>query len=322
MIPLDYQKDKSALKFGGATINADVSRDMKTITLEASSDSAVISGPNQFGQTEQVQLLGISFKSQTHAGQFDLQLGNQNLVLKQIKVAVDGKDPLLLEGIKLATLLDEKESNLNGRVDFAINALKIQNIDFGSGKLLFNIDKLDTKSLKAFADRCNQQVMAMLVQGQTKVEETAASQQQTEGLLPLLLKGNPSLSIAPLSWKNSKGESTLLLNLDLNVTGQASSPATSMDQLITRTVKRLDLNISIPVAMATETVLQTSWQPGGDVKNAQKIAQRQMQELLASRDMLKLTTLKDEVIGVHINYADNQIEFNGKKCPCKRLIKY
>ncbi|HFJ4333266.1 TPA: DUF945 family protein, partial [Serratia liquefaciens] len=128
--------------------------------------------------------------------------------------------------------------------------------------------------------------------------------------------------IAPLSWKNSKGESTLLLNLDLNVTGQASSPATSMDQLITRTVKRLDLNISIPVAMATETVLQTSWQPGGDVKNAQKIAQRQMQELLASRDMLKLTTLKDEVIGVHINYADNQIEFNGKKCPCKRLIKY
>ncbi len=45
VIPLDYQKDKSALKFGGATINADVSRDMKTITLEASSDSAVISGP-------------------------------------------------------------------------------------------------------------------------------------------------------------------------------------------------------------------------------------------------------------------------------------
>ncbi|AGQ31008.1 YdgA family protein [Serratia liquefaciens] len=321
VIPLDYQKDKSALKFGGATINADVSRDMKTITLEASSDSAVISGPNQFGQTEQVQLLGISFKSQTHAGQFDLQLGNQNLVLKQIKVAVDGKDPLLLEGIKLATLLDEKESNLNGRVDFAINALKIQNIDFGSGKLLFNIDKLDTKSLKAFADRCNQQVMAMLVQGQAQIAETAASQQQTEGLLPLLLKGNPSLSIAPLSWKNSKGESTLLLNLDLNVTGQASSPATSMDQLITRTVKRLDLNISIPVAMATETVLQTSWQPGGDVKNAQKIAQRQMQELLASRDMLKLTTLKDEVIGVHINYADNQIEFNGKKMSLQAFDK-
>ncbi|MDU4175660.1 MAG: YdgA family protein, partial [Serratia liquefaciens] len=58
VIPLDYQKDKSALKFSGATINADVSRDMKAITLDANSDSAVISGPNQFGQTEQVQLLG------------------------------------------------------------------------------------------------------------------------------------------------------------------------------------------------------------------------------------------------------------------------
>ncbi|HEJ8092059.1 TPA: DUF945 family protein, partial [Serratia liquefaciens] len=127
--------------------------------------------------------------------------------------------------------------------------------------------------------------------------------------------------IAPLSWKNSKGESTLLLNLDLNVTGQASSPATSMDQLITRTVKRLDLNISIPVAMATETFLQTSWQPGGDVKNAQKIAQRQMQELLATQGMLKLTTLKDEVIGVNINYADNQVELNGKKMSLQAFDK-
>jgi uncharacterized protein YdgA (DUF945 family) len=26
--------------------------------------------------------------------------------------------------------------------------------------------------------------------------------------LPILLKGNPSLTIAPLSWRNAKGEST------------------------------------------------------------------------------------------------------------------
>ncbi|MDU3928900.1 MAG: YdgA family protein [Enterobacter asburiae] len=320
VIPLDYQKDKSALKFGGAAIKADVSHDMETINLDANSGSVIIRGPNQLGQTKEIQLLGISLKSQTQTGPFDLYLGNQNLVLKQIKVAVEDKDTLLLEGIKLATLLDEKDSNLNGRVDFAINALKIQNVDFGSGKLSFNIDKLDAKSLKEFADRYNQLVMAMLVQGQAQIAETVASQQQTEGLLPLLLKGT-SISIAPLSWKNSKGESTLTLNLDLNVAGQADSPATSMEQLMTRTVKRFDLNLSIPVAMATETFFQTSWQPGGDVKNAQKIAQRQMQELLASQDMLKLTTLKDEVIGVHINYADNQIEFNGKKMSLQAFDK-
>jgi uncharacterized protein YdgA (DUF945 family) len=293
---------------------------METINLDANSGSVIIRGPNQLGQTKEIQLLGISLKSQTQTGPFDLDLGNQNLVLKQIKVAVDGKDSLLLEGITLATLLDEKDSNLNGRVDFAINALKIQNVDFGSGKLSFNIDKLDAKSLKAFADRYNQLVMAMLVQGQAQIAETAASQQQTEGLLPLLLKGT-SISIAPLSWKNGKGESTLTLNLDLNVAGQADSPATSMEQLMTRTVKKFDLNLSIPVAMATETFFQTLWQPGGDVKNAQKIAQRQMQELLASQDMLKLTTLKDEVIGVHINYADNQIEFNGKKMSLQAFDK-
>lgn len=41
--------------------------------------------------------------------------------------------------------------------------------------------------------------------------------------LPLLLKGNPSLSIAPLSWKNSKGESTFTLDLALTDPSKAAS---------------------------------------------------------------------------------------------------
>ena len=324
VIPLDYQKDKSALKFGGATINADVSRDMKAITLDANSDSAVISGPNQFGQTEQVQLLGVSLKSQTHAGQFDLSLGNQNLVLKQIKVAVDGKDTLLLDGFKLASQFGEKDSNLNGQIDYTIDSLKVQNSDFGSGKLLLKIDKLDAKSLKEFVDRYNQQAITMLQQAQA-MDPTAYQQQRTDILLqnlPLLWKGNPSISIAPLSWKNSKGESTFTLNLDLDLTDpvQAGSPATSMEKLITRTVKRFDLNLSIPVAMATETAAQLTLSQGYSAEESQKLAQQQVQGLATMGQIFKLTTLKEGVIGSRFHYADNQVELNGNKMSLQDFI--
>ncbi|MDW5499308.1 YdgA family protein [Pseudomonas lundensis] len=322
VIPLDYQKGKSALKFSGATINADVSRDMKAITLDASSDSAVISGPNQFGQTEQVQLLGATLKSQTHAGQFDLSLGNQNMELKQVKVAVDGKETLTLDGFKLASQFGEKDSNLNGQIDYTMDALKIQNSDFGSGKLSLKIDKLDAKSLKEFADRYNQQAMQMLQQAQTT--DPVAYQQQTTDILlqnlPLLLKGNPTISIAPLSWKNSKGESSFTLNLDLSDPAQAGAPATSPDQLIARTVKKLDANLTIPVAMATETTAKTALLQGYSAEEAQKLAEQQVQGLAAMGQMFKLTTLKDGVIGSSFHYADNQVDLNGNKMSLQEFI--
>jgi len=324
VIPLDYQKDKSALKFGGAAIKADVSRDMKAITLDINSSNILLRIPNKLGQTKEIQLLGVSLKSQKYAGQFDLSLGNLNLMLKQIKVAVDGKDTLLLEGIKLATLLDEKDSNLNGRVDFAINALKIQSVDFGSGKLSLNIDKLDAKSLREFADHYNQQAVAMSQQVQT-MDPIAYQQQRTDILLqnlPLLRKGNPSISIAPFSWKNSKGESTftLSLNLDLTDPAQASSPAISREKLITRTVKSFDLNLSIPLAMATETAARLTLLQGYSAEESQKVAELQINGLAEIGQIFKLTTLKEGVIGSRFHYAENQVDLNGSKMSLQEFI--
>ncbi|HEI8865117.1 TPA: YdgA family protein [Serratia odorifera] len=322
VIPVDYQKDGSSLKFSGATINADIARDLKAIQLDGSSDSAVITGPNQFGQNEQISLQGLSLKTDTHAGKFDLSLGNQTLAVKQLKVTVDKKDTLTLDGFNLASQFGETDSNLNGQIDYTMDALKIQDRDFGAGKLSLKIDKLDAQSLKEFADRYNQQVMAMMQQGQT-LDAEAYQQQTTEILLqnlPLLLKGNPTISIAPLSWKNAKGESTFTLNLDLLDPAKAGTPAESVDQLLSRSVKQLDANLSIPVPMAMETTAQTAMLQGYNAEEAQKLAQQQVQGLAAMGQMFKLTTMKDNVIGTRFHYADNQVDLNGNKMSLQEFL--
>ena len=322
VIPLDYQKDKSALIFAGATINADVSRDMKAITLDANSGSVIIRGPNQLGQATETQFLGTTLKSRTHTGQFDISLGDQSLVFKQLKITVDGKNTLLLGGFKLTSHLDEKDGNLKGQIDYAMDTLKVKNSDFGSGKLSVKIDKLDAKSLKEFVDRYNQQEMTMLQQAQT-MDPVAYQQQTTDILLqnlPLLLKGNPSISIAPLSWKNSKGESTFTLNLDLTDPAQAGSPAESPDQLIARSVKKIDANLSIPVAMATETTSQTALLQGYSAEESQKVAELQINGLAEIGQIFKLTTLKEGVIGSRFHYADNQVDLNGNKMSLQEFI--
>ncbi|MGA9616620.1 MAG: DUF945 family protein, partial [Serratia proteamaculans] len=101
---------------------------------------------------------------------------------------------------------------------------------------------------------------------------------------------------------------------------QADSPAESPDQLIARSVKKLDANLSIPVAMATETTSQTALLQGYSAEEAQKLAQQQVQGLAAMGQMFKLTTLKDGVIGSSFHYADNQVDLNGNKMSLQEFI--
>ncbi|VTR57067.1 Bacterial protein of uncharacterised function (DUF945) [Serratia fonticola] len=157
--------------------------------------------------------------------------------------------------------------------------------------------------------------MALLQQAETLSPE--AYQQQTAEMLvqnlPLLLKGNPTISIAPLSWKNAKGESAFTLNLDLLDPSKAGAAAESPDQQLARSVKKIDAQLTIPVAMAQETMAQAAQLQGASAQQAQQQAEQQVKSLAAMGEMFKITTLKDNVISSSFKYADNQIELNGSK---------
>lgn len=323
IIPLEYQKDKSSLKFSGATINADVSSDLKSLALDANSDNIVVSSPNAFEQNEQITFQGFNLKGNSNESKFGIKLGDQTMTLKQFKLAIDGKDAVALDGFNLVSKFGEQgSSNIGGQIDYTMDALKVQGNDFGAGKLTLKIDNVDGKALKDFADSYNRQTMALLQQGEN-LDPDVYEQQTTEMLqknLPLLLKGNPSINIAPLSWKNSKGESLFTLDLALTDPSQAGSPAESPDQLAARVVKKLDLSLTIPEAMATEVTAKTALLQGYNEEDAQKLAQQQVQGLAAMGQMFKLTTQKDGVIASKFHYADNQVDLNGNKMSLQEFI--
>jgi uncharacterized protein YdgA (DUF945 family) len=303
-IPLDYQKDKSSLKFSGATIDADVSRDLKKFALDANSDTIVFASPNEFGQNEQITFQGFNLKGNSNESKFGVKLGDQTMTLKQFKLTIDGKDTVALDGFNLVSKFGEQgSSNIGGQIDYTMDALKVQGNDFG-------------------ADSYTRQTMALLQQGEN-LDPDVYEQQTSEMLqknLPMLLKGNPSLSIAPLSWKNSKGESLFTLDLAMTDPSKAASPAQSPDQVIAQAVKKLDLSLTIPEAMATEVTAKTALLQGYNEEDAQKLAQQQVQGLAAMGQMFKLTTQKDGVIASKFHYADNQVDLNGNKMSLQEFI--
>lgn len=313
IIPVTYQKDESQLAFSGGTINVDVDKDLTAMKLDANTDSIALTSKNQWGQLEKVTLAGFSMDSDTRQGKFQVGVGDQNLTVKQIQVNVDGKDAGSLDNFKLVSKFSENGNNIGGQQDYTIDALKVQGQDFGSAKLTLKLDKLDGAALKQFADNYNQQSRELLMkQGEL---DPAAYQQQAADLLlanlPLLLKGNPTISIAPLSWKNSKGESSFNLLLDLK--DPAATPAQTQDQMLSQLVNKVDAKLTIPMPMATQVTTQVAQIEGYNADDATKLAQQQVQGLAAMGQMFKLTTVKDDTITSSFHYADNQVDLNGQK---------
>src|SRR5471032_529418 len=314
IIPVTYQKEDSQLQFSGGTVNVDVDKELTAMKLKSNIDSVAITSKNQWGQLEKVTLSGFDMDSDTQQGKFQVGVGDQNLNVKQILVNVDGKDAVSLENFKLVSKFSENGNNIGGQQDYTLDALKIQGADFGSAKLSLKLDKLDGAALKQFADNYNQQSRALLMQ-QGELDPQVYQQQAADLVLanlPLLLKGNPSISIAPLSWKNSKGESTFNLQLDLKDPA-AGSQAQSGDQLISQLVSKVDAKLTIPVAMATEMTTQTAKLQGYNGDDAEKLAKQQVQGIAAMGQMFKITTLKDDTISSSFQYADNQVDLNGQK---------
>lgn len=328
IIPFDYQKDHLTIKFSGLALKADVSKDMRDVMLTGKSDSLMISAKdqgdekNQEGSTEQITLKGIALNSTHKLGKFDLTIGDQQLDINHLAINIDGKDTTALTGLHLKAHVGETDKYLNGKITHSIDSLNLHGNEFGSGKFIVNFDRLDGQALKQLADSYNQHIMQSLQQDKNVDSDKWPTQliELFMSKLPALLQANPTFSIAPLSWKNSKGESTFTLNMELNDPVSPTTTGQGQDKLSIQYVKNVDAMLNIPITMATELTTQTAKLQGYSEEESQKMAQQQVQGLAAMGQMFKLTTNKDGAISSNFHYADNQVELNGQKMSLAEFI--
>ena len=88
--------------------------------------------------------------------------------------------------------------------------------DLGSGKLTLKVGQIDGEAWHQFSQQYNAQTQALLALPEIANNPELYQEKVTEAFfsaLPLMLKGDPVITIAPLSWKNSQGESALNLSL-------------------------------------------------------------------------------------------------------------
>ena len=137
---------------------------------------------------------------------------------------------------------------------------------------------------------------------------------------PWTLKGEPVITVAPLSWKNSKGETSFNLSLFLKDPATATGEPQTLAQEVDRSVKSLDSKLTIPMDMATEFMTQIAKLEGYGDEDAGKLANQQVKGLAAMGQMFRITKVENNTISTSLQYANGQVTLNGDKMPLEDFV--
>ncbi|HGT5747748.1 TPA: YdgA family protein [Escherichia coli] len=323
--PLNYEQKDEKVAFSGGEFQLNADRDGKAISLSGEAQSGRIDAVNEYNQKVQLTFNNLKTDGSSTLASFGERVGNQKLSLEKMTISVEGKELALLEGMEISGKSDlvNDGKTINSQLDYSLNSLKVQNQDLGSGKLTLKVGQIDGEAWHQFSQQYNAQTQALLAQPEIANNPELYQEKVTEAFfsaLPLMLKGDPVITIAPLSWKNSQGESALNLSLFLKDPATTKEAPQTLAQEVDRSVKSLDAKLTIPVDMATEFMTQVAKLEGYQEDQAKKLAKQQVEGASAMGQMFRLTTLQDNTITTSLQYANGQITLNGQKMSLEDFV--
>ena len=318
--PLNYENGEEKVAFSGGNFELEADQQGNVFALTGEAQSGLIDAVNEYNQKVQLTFNNLKTEGNSKLTSFNERIGSQKLSLDKVSISVAGKELAVMEGTSIDGKADLSKDGkkIDSSLDYTLNNLKLQGQDMGSGKLALKIGQIDGQAWHQFSQKYNGQVQALLGQPEVMQNPEVYQQKVTEAFLkaaPLLLKGEPVVTVAPLSWKNSKGETTFNLSLFLKDPAAVTAPAQTLAEEIDRGVKSLDGKLVIPMDMATEFMTQIARLEGYQQADAEKLASQQVKGLAAMGQMFRITTQQDNNIQASLQYANGQVTLNGDKMP-------
>jgi len=325
LLAVDYNNPQTGdrLATNGGTLNISADSKGDKVSLDGDFSSIAVTSKNQVELPVLFTLNGLKLSGDTHLSPEGVRVGDQSISLDKLDASINGQEGLSLEKLKTTSSFDNKEGKIGGQLDVDVDKITLQKQPFGEAKLAMKFAQFDAQAVKAFSDTYNAQMQDLLNQpgvAEDPIRYQASVQTILRNNLPTLLKGSPTLSIAPLSWKNDKGESTFNLNVGFNDPATVSGEAQSLGAAVDRVLKTLDGKLAINMPMATETMRHVGLAEGYQGDDAQKLADQQVKGLSAMGQMFRLTQQQDDNIVTSLQYGNGQVTMNGDKMTLEQFL--
>ncbi|KAF0854081.1 YdgA family protein [Pantoea dispersa] len=325
LLPVDYSNAQTGdrLATNGGTLNVSADSKGDKVSLQGDFSSIAVTSKNQLQQPVLFTLNGLKLGGDTHLSPEGVRVGDQTITLDKLDASINGQEGLTLEKLDGKSSFDNKDGKIGGQIDYQVDSISLQKQPFGEAKLAMKFAQFDAQAVKTFSDQYNAQMQDLLNQPgvvDDPIRYQASVQTILRNNLPTLLKGSPTVSVAPLSWKNDKGESTFNLNVGFNDPATVTGEPQSLGAAVDRVLKTLDGKLSINMPMATEVMRQVGLAEGYQGDDAQKLADQQVKGLAAMGQMFRLTQQQDDNITTSLQYANGQVTMNGDKMTLEQFL--
>ena len=325
LLPVDYSNAQTGdrLATNGGTLNVSADSKGDKVSLQGDFSSIAVTSKNQLQQPVLFTLNGLKLGGDTHLSPEGVRVGDQTITLDKLDASINGQEGLTLEKLDGKSSFDNKDGKIGGQIDYQVDSISLQKQPFGEAKLAMKFAQFDAQAVKTFSDQYNAQMQDLLNQPgvvDDPIRYQASVQTILRNNLPTLLKGSPTVSVAPLSWKNDKGESTFNLNVGFNDPATVTGEPQSLGAAVDRVLKTLDGKLSINMPMATEVMRHVGLAEGYQGDDAQKLADQQVKGLAAMGQMFRLTQQQDDNITTSLQYANGQVTMNGAKMTLEQFL--
>ncbi|WP_460140553.1 YdgA family protein [Pseudomonas sp. S2_E01] len=331
LLPLDVAlDDKSHLKFSGLNLEVSASAQAQKVKANGYMDNFTLTTVDESQSPVKVELKGLTLASNLIKSTYGYYTGENTVELTDSKTTFGPQQLVLgLNKFEMKSLTEESGTNASGRADYKIGEVSLNDKKVGSAQLAMSLKNLDIPA-----------TMSLMQVYQTKLQPyeeaaakaaaagepapelvlTPAEETQVKADLEKLLAAGPQLVLEKLAFTTANGESHANLVLDLTKPKSMDLPP---DQLIKQVVALLDVNIQVSKPMLVD-VLSVQGQLDG-----QTDAKTIVDQAKATADMFgamavgtQFATVDGTNVISKLHYANNEVEFNGRKMTVEQFIGF
>lgn len=315
--PLDYSEERGAVKFSGLTLDLAVTDDKRSVKVDGNMDSLVFSAPD----STRIEFADLSLASDSERGESGLYLGSSESSLKLIQLQLPEQQPLLIKDVLQKSQLDEGKDGVFGSFTYDVAMVSYAGKDVGALKVGGSMKNLDTASLKGLTDLYKELLTqldaASYEAGQPDFNLTPEQESKFKADIGTLLAGKPLLALDTFAFKTAHGESRFNFALGLNKPTSFELPP---QELLMQAIGSLDARLVVSKPMIKDVVLnKAALDPSADpamvAQEAEQMAEMASQMAVGSQ----MAKLEGDDIVTSLNYAQGQVDFNGRKMPVEEF---
>lgn len=314
--PLEFASEEGRLRFSGMDLDVTLGAQAESVRVAGGMDSLSLDLTGAEGGVE-IRLDNLDLSSDYRLGASGYYVGGSRSELRQARVEVVDKPPLLMQKLVLTERIEEQGGRLSGSFDYDVGSLSYDGKPLGSLGLGMTVGNLDVAAMRQLEGWYGEFMARLETPETAEAAFTAGDEERLRQGLEALLAGQPSLSLDRLSLKTAGGESRFNLKLDFAKPASYELPP---PELARQLVARLDARLVLAKPMIRDLVTyQASLEPEADPAAVAQQASEAAEMAGMMATSMQVGRVEGDNIVTSLNYADGKVDFNGQVMPAEEF---